>query len=107
MSVNLYLSLRVSGYDPSRVNAIKEAIQAVLVREEIDDDMSPIAESGEGVSRTLESRSNPEMPVIISGAYIWLPEVQEQMSKAVEEANGSPCNVEFEGEYDDLDEDNE
>jgi hypothetical protein len=97
MSVNLHLSLKVSGYEPSRQKEIKQAIQDILAQEEIDNDMSPLAEIGEGPDRTLESHSDPEFPLIISGSYKWLPQVQKELENAVAKANGEPCHVEFEG----------
>ena len=97
MSVNLHLLLKVGGYHPSRANAIKQAIQAVLVNEQINSDMSPLAESGEGASSAIAARSNPELPVSISGAGRWLPKVKRLLSKAAENANGGPCIVVFDG----------
>jgi hypothetical protein len=102
MSVNLHLSVKVSSYDPSRISAIKQAVQAVFEREQIEDEMSPLEESADGEGRILSSRSNPDHPVIISSSYKWLPEVQIALSAAVADANGGPCEVQFEG--DDADE---
>ena len=112
MSVNLHLSVRVSGYDPNRTGAIKQAVQAIFESEEIDDVMSPLEESGDGPARTLSSRSDPDFPVIISSSYKWLPDVQTALFDAVAEVNGFPCEVQFEGEdaddgADDHDEDAE
>jgi hypothetical protein len=98
MSVNLHLSIRVSGYVPSRSGAIKQAIQAVFEREQIENDMSPLEESGEGPARILSSRSDPDYPVIISSSYTWIPEVQTSLLQAVAAANGGSCEVQFEGE---------
>jgi Arc/MetJ-type ribon-helix-helix transcriptional regulator len=89
----LHLSIKVSGYDQNRSEAIKQSIVALLEREEIDDVMLPLIDFGD----IIASRSNDE--VIISRAYEWVPEVQSMLSKEVEEANGAPCNVEFVGEY--------
>jgi hypothetical protein len=98
MSVNLHLSVKVSGYNPSRCGVIKQAIQAVFEREQIENDMSPLAESGEGSPPVLSSRSNRDYPVVISSSYTWIPEVQASLSQAVALANGGPCEVQFEGE---------
>ncbi|MEZ6140916.1 MAG: hypothetical protein R3B84_10125 [Zavarzinella sp.] len=102
MSVNLHLSVKVSGYDPSRISEIKQAIQTIFDREDIGNDMSSIEEFSDGPTRTLSSRSNPDYPVIISSSYKWIPEVQNALSQAVAEANGGPCEVQFQG--DDADE---
>ena len=55
---------------------------------------------------TLSSRTDPDDPIIISGSYRWIPEVQAALSAGVTEANGGPCEVEFDGFSDD-DEDDE
>ncbi|MFZ6743666.1 hypothetical protein ACO0LC_10605 [Undibacterium sp. JH2W] len=107
MSVNLHLSLKVSHYHPDRTDAIKQAIKAVFAHQQIDSDMSAIAECSEGGSYFLSSQTDPEMPVIISGSYKWLPEVQQQLLTATEEANGGLCTVEFDGLSADEDNDNE
>jgi hypothetical protein len=98
MSVNLHLSVKISGYDPGRSDSIKQAVQAVFEDEQIEDEMSPPQEYGEGSARTVTSRSDPDFPVIVSGSYEWIPKVQAMLSKAVAEANGGPCQVQFEGE---------
>jgi hypothetical protein len=97
MSVNLHLLLKVGGYHPSQATAIMQALQAVLVDEQISSDMSPLAESGEGASRAIFARSKPEQPMTISGAHTWLPNVKGLLSKAAEGANGGACTVVFEG----------
>ena len=97
MSVNLHLSLKISGYDASHQKEIENAVQEIFEQEEIDGDMSALAESGEGENRVLESHSDQEFPLIISGAHRWLPEIQKNLAQAVTEANGKPCHVEFEG----------
>jgi hypothetical protein len=97
MSVNLHLSVRVSGYDPSRSGAIRQAIQAIFEREQIENEMSPLKESEEGPARILSSRSDPDYPVIVSSSYTWIPEVQISLAQAVAAANGGPCEVQFEG----------
>ena len=105
MSVNLHLSIVVSDYDPTRANAIKQALQAVVDSEGIAEDLPPLVETGDGSSRTLSSRSDPDFPVIVSSAYKWLPEVQARLSEVANEANGRPCKVVFDGENADEDED--
>jgi hypothetical protein len=102
MSVNLHLSVRVSGYDPGRIAAIRDAVQTIFEREQIANVMSPLGEVPEGPGRVLLSRSNPEYPVIISSSYKWIPEVQTALAEAVLKANGGPCAVQFDG--DDADE---
>jgi len=115
MSVNLHLRLNVKGYNPSRIGAIQEAVQAIFEDEEIDSDMSLLQESKDGDTAKLVSQSDPAYPVIISSSYTWLPEVQAALLAAVNEANGSACEVQFEGDdadegseevetYDDVDE---
>jgi hypothetical protein len=96
MSVNLHLSIRVAGYSPGRGEAIKQAIQAIIQRESIDNDLPPLKESVEGQTPILVTRSNPDYPVIVSSSYTWIPEIQAALSQAAEAANGSPCKVEFE-----------
>ena len=98
MSVNLHLSVTVSGYNPSRIDAIKKAVRAIFEREQIENEMSPLGESSGGPSQVLSSRSDPDYPVIISSSYKWIPEVQTALSEAVTNANGGPCAVLFEGE---------
>jgi len=107
MSVNLHLTLKVSNFETDRSESIRQAILAVFSNQDINSYMSPIRVSGEGANRSLSSQSDPEIPVIISGAYRWLPEVSQQLQKAVEEANDRPCIVEFDGFDADEDEEEE
>ncbi|MFZ6712541.1 hypothetical protein ACO0LN_25840 [Undibacterium sp. TC9W] len=97
----------MSNYQPDRIESIKQAIHAVFSNQDINSYMSPIRVSEEGENYTLSSQTDPEMPVIISSAYRWLPEISQQLQNAVEEANGRPCIVEFDGVDADEDEDEE
>ena len=98
MSVNLHLSLKISGYHANQAGAIKAAVADVFAREQLTDDMSPLTERSENEQPTLISRTNPDLPVIISKSYEWLPEMQAAFAAAVTQANGAPCEVAFEGE---------
>jgi hypothetical protein len=107
MSVNLHLAVRISGYDPARSDAIRQAVQAVVEQEQLERDLPPLAESGEGADRALVSQTDPDFPVPVSRSYEWLPEMQTRFAKAAEQANGRPCQVEFEGEDADEGDDDE
>jgi hypothetical protein len=105
MSVNLQLWIKVSGYDAGRAEAVKAAIRAVFKQEQIDGDFPPLEESMENGTPVLASRTDPDNPLIISGSYRWIPEVQSSLAAAVEQANGGPCEVEFDGYEEGIDED--
>lgn len=105
MSVNLHLSVKVSGYRPDKTDAIRAAIQAVFERESIDRDFAPLQESVVNGERVLGSSTELGPPLIISSSYKWIPEVQAALESAVGKANGAPCHVEFDGRDMDGDED--
>ena len=95
MSVNLHLGVIVRDYRADRADAIEQAVRAILVDEEIDEDLPPLTEVVEPDGHSLESRTDPESPVIISRAYEWAPRVEEALRDAVLAANGGPCRFEF------------
>ncbi|HEY2783573.1 MAG TPA: hypothetical protein VGJ05_01245 [Fimbriiglobus sp.] len=102
MSVNLHLGVVVRGYHADRAAEIERAVRAILVKEEIDVDLPPLAEAEDGAGRCLVSRSDRGRPVIISGAYEWATRVEGELRQAVATANGGPCALRF--EWDDADE---
>lgn len=102
VSVNLHLGVVIRDYRPDKVEAIGSAVREVLVRSEIDDDLPPLTETIDAAGRCLMSRSDPNRPVIISGAYQWALEVERSLREAVEAVNGGPCRVRF--VWDDADE---
>lgn len=102
MSVNLHLGVVIRDYRPDKAEAIGLAVRAVLVRSEIDDDLPPLVETNDAGGSCLMSRSDPQRPVIITGAYEWACEVERSLREAVTAANGGPCRVRF--EWDDADE---
>lgn len=102
MSVNLHLGVVIRGHRPDRVAAIASGVRVVLQREEIDQDLPPLAEARDATGPFLVSRSDPAYPVIITGAYDWAMGVEKALKEAVASANGGPCQVRF--EWDDADE---
>jgi hypothetical protein len=96
------LAVIVRDFHPDRIEAIKGAVRAVLMREELDEDLPPLAEVEDAGGRCLCSRSNPERPVIITGAYEWAMRVETALREAATSANGGPCRTGF--EWDDADE---
>lgn len=103
MSVNLHLGVVIRDYRPERAEAIRRAVHEVLVQQEIDGDLPPLSEVIDAGGPCLISRSNPNFPVIITGAYEWALQVDKALKEAVARANGAPCQVRF--DWDDADED--
>ena len=99
MSVNLHLSISVRGYDPGRAGAIREAVRELVEREQLENHPPPLAEH-DGV---LESRTDPDSPVVISRAYQWAPTFEGELRGAVIAANGGGCEVVF--DWEDADQD--
>gem|GEM_PF-2035310 len=99
MSVNLHLSVEVRGYDPAKADDIIDAIVGILDREGLTHDFGQFEYTqGADGQHLLRTRTNPQMPVIISKSYVWIPKMTERLEAAVHQANGGACEVRFSGD---------
>ena len=92
MSVNLFLEVEVRGFDRAREKAIRAAIGELLENEGLQRDFGKLSVKGGAL------RASTPMPVIISGSYKWLPEMQKALAAAVKLANGKKCDAKFVGQ---------
>lgn len=98
MSVNLHLAIVVREYRPEKATAIKKAIQQVIAAEALDNDLPPLVESKDETGTMLKTQSNRKRPVIISGFGRWSTAIEKTLRSVVEQANGGPCQVDFQCE---------